>query len=347
MTSSSNGPDLATLRDTAREMLADRKGLLAADESTGTITKRFDAVGIESTEDTRRRYRDLLFTAKGLEDHLGGVILYDETVRQDALDGTPMVETLRRRGVVPGIKVDKGAKDLPFFPGEKVTEGLDGLRERFAEYRDRGLRFAKWRTVMTVADALPSATAIEANAHVQARYAALAQEAGLLPVVEPESIMDGDHGIDRSAEVTEQVLASVVEQMRRQRVALEGVVVKTNMVVSGYGGSEQAGPDEVADRTLEVLHRTVPVAVPGIVFLSGGQADDQANANLDAIARRGPQPWTVSFSYARALQGRPMATWAGREENVAAAQQAFAGRLQLTGAANRGDWSPEAERAAA
>jgi fructose-bisphosphate aldolase class I len=328
-----------TLQETAREILADGRGILAADESTGTITKRFEAVGISSTEETRRRYRDLLFTTKDVEQYLGGVILYDETVRQDALDGTGMVETLRRRGIVPGIKVDAGAKDLAGFPAELVTEGLDGLRERFAEYADLGLRFAKWRSVITVSDTLPTATAIDLNAHGQARYAALAQEAGLVPIVEPESIMDGDHGIDRSAEVTEAVLAAVVEQLRRQRVALEGVLVKTNMVVSGYGGPGQAGPDEVADRTLEVLHRTIPAAVPGIVFLSGGQDDEQATANLDAIARRGPQPWTVSFSYARALQGRPMAVWAGAEENVAAAQDAFAERLRLTGAANRGEWS--------
>jgi fructose-bisphosphate aldolase, class I len=337
---------LDDIRHTAREILADGKGILAADESTGTITKRLEAVGVESTEENRRRFRDLLFTTKDVEQRLGGVILYDETVRQSALDGTGMIETLRRRGIVPGIKVDEGAKDLAGFPGEKVTEGLDGLRERFAEYRELGLRFAKWRTVTTVSDTLPTATAIELNAHVQARYAALAQEAGLLPIVEPESIMDGDHGIDRLAEVTEQVLAATVEQLRCQRVALEGVLVKTNMVVSGYAGPDQAGPEEVADRTLAVLHRTVPAAVPGIVFLSGGQDDAQANANLDAIARRGPQPWTVSFSYARALQGRPMATWAGAEENVAAAQDAFATRLQLTGAANRGDWSSDAERAA-
>lgn len=336
-----------TLQETAREILADGKGILAADESTGTITKRLDAVGVESTEDTRRRYRDLLFTTKDVEQYLGGVILYDETVRQDALDGTGMVDLLRRRGIVPGIKVDGGAKDLAGFPGEKVTEGLDGLRERFAEYAELGLRFAKWRSVIDVSDALPSDVAIELNAAGQARYAALAQEAGLVPIVEPESIMDGDHGIDRSAEVTEQVLAATVEALRRQRVQLEGVLVKTNMVVSGYAGADQAGPDEVADRTLAVLHRTIPSAVPGIVFLSGGQDDAQANANLDAIARRGPQPWTVSFSYARALQGRPMAVWAGAEENVAAAQDAFAERLRLTGAANRGGWSADAERAAA
>ncbi|MHC1557533.1 class I fructose-bisphosphate aldolase [Actinomycetospora sp. C-140] len=334
------------LQQTAREILADGKGILAADESTGTITKRLEAVGVESTEETRRRFRDLLFTTKDVEQHLGGVILYDETVRQDALDGTGMVALLHRRGILPGIKVDAGAKDLAGFPGEKVTEGLDGLRERFAEYADLGLRFAKWRSVITVSDTLPTETAIALNAEGQARYAALAQEAGLVPIVEPESIMDGDHGIDRSAEVTEQVLAATVEALRRQRVALEGVLVKTNMVVSGYAGPDQAGPDEVADRTLAVLRRTVPAAVPGIVFLSGGQADEQANANLDAIARRGPQPWTVSFSYARALQSRPMSVWAGADGNVAAAQDAFAERLRVTGAANRGAWSRDAERAA-
>ncbi|GAA4938585.1 fructose-bisphosphate aldolase [Actinomycetospora succinea] len=334
-----------TLNETAREILADGKGILAADESTGTITKRLEAVGVESTEDTRRRFRDLLFTTKDVENSLGGVILYDETVRQDALDGTGMVDLLRRRGIVPGIKVDGGAKDLAGFPGEKVTEGLDGLRERFAEYAGLGLRFAKWRSVISVSGDLPTATAVELNAAGQARYAALAQEAGLVPIVEPESIMDGDHGIVRSAEVTEEVLAATVEALRRQRVALEGVLVKTNMVVSGYAGSDQAGPEEVADRTLEVLHRTIPAAVPGIVFLSGGQDDAQANANLDAIARRGPQPWIVSFSYARALQGRPMSVWAGAEENVASAQDAFAERLRLTGAANRGEWTADAERA--
>lgn len=337
---------LPALQQTAHEILADGKGILAADESTGTITKRLEAVGVESTEENRRRFRDLLFTTKDVEQRLGGVILYDETVRQDALDGTGMVDLLRRRGIVPGIKVDAGAKDLAGFPGEKVTEGLDGLRERFAEYAEMGLRFAKWRSVINVSDTLPSATAIELNAQGQARYAALAQEAGLVPIVEPESIMDGDHGIDRSAEVTEQVLAATIEALRHQRVALEGVLVKTNMVVSGYAGHDQAGPEEVADRTLEVLRRTIPAAVPGVVFLSGGQQDAQANANLDAIARRGPQPWAVSFSYARALQGRPMSVWAGAEENVAAAQDAFAERVRLTAAANRGEWRAEDERAA-
>lgn len=332
----SHGPDIEALRSTAGEILAGGKGILAADESTGTITKRFEAVGVESTEESRRRFRDLLFTTDGIEDVLGGVILYDETVRQDTLAGTSMIEALRRRGIVPGIKVDGGAKDLPFHPDEKVTEGLDGLRERFAEYHDLGLRFAKWRTVTTVTDALPTGSAIEANAHTQARYAALAQEAGLVPIVEPESLMDGEHGIERSAEVTEAVLGAVVGALRAQGVALEGVLVKTNMVVSGYGGGHQAGPEEVADRTLDVLHRTIPPAVPGVVFLSGGQDDEQADANLAAIARRGDQPWPVSFSFARTLQARPMSTWAGDEDNVPAARSAFTERLRLTAAANRG-----------
>lgn len=331
------------LERTAREMLADGRGLLAADESTGTITKRFAEHGIESTEENRRRYRELLFTTEGIEHDLGGIILYDETVRQSTSDGTSMVSLLEQRGIVPGIKVDKGAKDLAGFPGEKVTEGLDGLRERFEEYRDLGLRFAKWRTVTDVDSERPTPTAIDLNAHVQARYAALAQEAGLVPIVEPESIMDGDHGIDRSAEVTEAVLQAVFDQLSHQRVALEGVVLKTNMVVSGYTGSDQAGPDEVAQRTLQVLRRVVPPAVPGIVFLSGGQDDEQATANLDAIQRAGAQPWIVSFSYARALQGQAMATWGGNEDEVEAAQRVFRHRTRMTGLANHGQWSSQAE----
>lgn len=332
------------LARTAQEIVAGGRGLLAADESTGTITKRFGGHGIESTEENRRRYRELLFTTESIERALGGVILYDETVRQSSSAGTGLVELLRQRGIVPGIKVDKGAKDLAGFPGEQVTEGLDGLRERFAEYRDLGLRFAKWRSVINVSQALPTATAIEVNAHGQARYAALAQEAGLVPIVEPESIMDGEHGIDRSAEVTEAVLHAVFDQLIRQRVALESVLLKTNMVVSGYAGQNQAGPEQVAERTLTVLRRAVPPAVPGVVFLSGGQDDEQATANLDAIQRAGGQPWTVSFSYARALQGRAMATWAGQQANVEAAQAAFRHRTGATALANRGQWSAEAEQ---
>lgn len=336
--------ETAELERTAREIVADGRGLLAADESTGTITKRFASHGIESTEENRRRYRELLFTTVGIERALGGVILYDETVGQSTSTGKGLIALLQQRGMVPGIKVDEGAKDLAGFPGEKVTEGLDGLRDRFATYREHGLRFAKWRSVINVSETLPTSTAIEVNAHGQARYAALAQEAGLVPIVEPESIMDGDHGIDRSAEVTETVLRTVFDQLVRQRVALEGVVLKTNMVVSGYDGTNQAGPDEVAERTIAVLRRSVPAAVPGVVFLSGGQDDEQATANLDAIKRAGAQPWTVSFSYARALQGRAMATWAGLEENVEAAQQAFRDRTDTTVQANRGQWSQAAEQ---
>lgn len=332
------------LERTAQEVLADGRGLLAADESTGTITKRFSAQGIDSTEENRRRYRELLFTTEGVERELGGIILYDETVRQSASDGTGLVALLEQRGIVPGIKVDEGAKDLAGFPDEKVTEGLDGLRERFAEYRKLGLRFAKWRSVINVDESLPTTTAIDVNAHGQARYAALAQEAGLVPIVEPESIMDGTHGIGRSAEVTEAVLHAVFDQLVQQRVALEGVLLKTNMVVSGYGGAEQAGPQEVAERTLAVLRRAVPPAVPGVVFLSGGQDDEQATANLDAIKRAGAQPWTVSFSYARALQGEAMAVWGGREDNVGAAQRAFRHRTRMTALANQGQWSPQAEQ---
>lgn len=329
-----------TLQETAREILADGRGILAADESTGTITKRFEAVGISSTEETRRRYRDLLFTTKDVEQYLGGVILYDETVRQDALDGTGMVETLRRRGIVPGIKVDAGAKDLAGFPGEKVTEGLDGLRERFAEYADLGLRFAKWRSVITVSDTLPTATAIDLNAHGQARYAALAQEAGLVPIVEPgvdhgrrprhRPVRRGHGG--RAGGGRRAAAAPAGRPRGRAREDQHGGVRlrRTRPGRPGRGRRPHARGAAPHDPRRRAGHR-VPL---------GGQDDEQATANLDAIARRGPQPWTVSFSYARALQGRPMSVWAGAEENVAAAQDAFAERLRLTGAANRGEWSP-------
>lgn len=325
------------LEATAREILADGKGLLAADESTGTMTKRLEGVGVESTEQTRRRFRELMFTTPDVERWLGGVILYDETIRQDTSDGVPMAQHLVGRGIVPGIKVDRGAKPLALSPDEKVTEGLDGLRERFEEYRELGARFAKWRAVIEVGDEIPSRYALEANAHAMARYAALAQEAGLVPIVEPEAIMDGAHTIGRSAEVSEAMLRELFEQLARQRVAFEGLLVKTNMVVSGYRGDSQAGPDEVAARTVEVLRRTVPAAVAGVVFLSGGQTDDQATENLDAISRSGELPWTVSFSYARALQGEAMKTWGGKEHNVGDAQDAFHRRTRLTAAANRGE----------
>lgn len=324
---------------TAREILADGKGILAADESTGTMTKRLEAVGVESTEQTRRRFRELMFTTPDVERWLGGVILYDETIRQSTDEGVGMAQHLARRGIVPGIKVDRGAKPLALAPheDEKVTEGLDGLRERFAEYRDLGARFAKWRAVIEVGDDIPSAMALQANAHAMARYAALAQEAGLTPIVEPEAIMDGAHSIERSARVSEDMLRALFVQLAHQRVELEGLLVKTNMVVSGYRGQTQAGPDEVAERTLTVLRRTVPAAVAGVVFLSGGQTDEQATANLDAISRVDRLPWTVSFSYARALQGEAMKAWGGKEDNVGDAQDAFHRRTRLTAAANRGE----------
>lgn len=325
------------LQNTVRELLAGGKGLLAADESTGTITKRFEAVGVESTEDNRRAFRELMFATPDVEQWLGGVILYDETIRQSTSDGTPMPGRLVERGIVPGIKVDKGAKPLALRDGEKVTEGLDGLRERFEEYRELGARFAKWRAVVELQGGVPTEAALVANGHAMARYAALAQEAGLVPIVEPEAIMDGAQSIDRSAEVSEAMLRELFTQIAGQGVVLDGLLVKTNMVVSGYRGAQQAGPDEVAERTVEVLRRTVPAAVPGIVFLSGGQTDDQATGNLDAIARRGPHPWTVSFSYARALQGAAMKAWAGKPDNVAEAQQIFRERVRVTAAANRGE----------
>jgi fructose-bisphosphate aldolase class I len=325
------------LQNTVRDLLAGGKGLLAADESTGTITKRFEAVGVESTEDTRRAFRELMFSTPDVEQWLGGVILYDETIRQSTSDGTPLVGQLVQRGIVPGIKVDKGAKPLALRDGEKVTEGLDGLRERFEEYRDLGARFAKWRAVIELSDDLPTEAALVANGHAMARYAALAQEAGLVPIVEPEAIMDGTQTIDRSAAVSEAMLRELFTQISGQGVVLEGLLVKTNMVVSGYRGEKQAGPEEVADRTVEVLRRTVPAAVPGIVFLSGGQTDDQATQNLDAIARRGPHPWTVSFSYARALQGAAMQAWAGKPDNTSEAQEIFRDRVRRTAAANRGE----------
>ena len=328
---------VAQLENTVRTLLGGGKGLLAADESTGTITKRFEAVGVSSTEDTRRSFRELMFTTDDVEQWLGGVILYDETIRQSLSDGTPMPGALVHRGIVPGIKVDRGAKPLALAPGEKVTEGLDGLRERFEEYRDLGARFAKWRAVVELGDDIPTPAALTANGHAMARYAALAQEAGLVPIVEPEAIMDGVQSIERSAEVSQAMLRELFAQLTGQNVVLEGLLVKTNMVVSGYRGTEQAGPEEVADRTLEVLRRTVPAAVGGVVFLSGGQTDDQATRNLDAIARRGPHPWTVSFSYARALQGAAMQAWAGSSGDVTDAQQIFQERVRRTAAANRGE----------
>jgi fructose-bisphosphate aldolase class I len=334
--------------DIAKAIVADGKGILAADESTGTIKKRFDSISVESTEENRRAYRELLFTADGAEQAISGVILYDETLRQSAADGARFADLLQGKGIIPGIKVDMGAKPLAGSPDEKVTEGLDGLRERCAEYYGLGARFAKWRAVITIAgDAHPSQACISANAHALARYAALCQEANLVPIVEPEVLMDGGHDIDRCAEVTEATLAETYSQLRIQGVRLEATLLKPNMVLSGTDCAKQAGVNEVARRTVEVLKRTVPAAVPGIVFLSGGQSDVLATEHLDAMNKLGEAlPWKLSFSYGRALQAAALKAWGGEAGNVPAAQQAFLHRALANGAAARGDWSKAMEKAA-
>ena len=334
--------DVQTLATTAQQLVADGKGLLAADESTGTITKRFDAVNIESTERTRRDYREMLFTTAGMERYISGVILYDETIRQESADGTPLVKHLTDKGVIPGIKVDKGAKPLAPSGEEKVTEGLDGLRERFAEYGEMGARFTKWRAVYDIADGKPSRHCIRANAHALARYAALAQEANIVPVVEPEVLIDGGHDIAACREASERVLRAVFAELAEQHVVLEGMLLKPNMVLSGKEAAKPAGPDEVAQATINAFKRVVPAAVPGIVFLSGGQSDEQATRNLDAIntwAHRLGAPWTLSFSYARALQQAAMKTWAGDNDNAQRAQEAFLDRAKATSAAAQGRYA--------
>ncbi|MEX1169763.1 MAG: class I fructose-bisphosphate aldolase [Chloroflexota bacterium] len=324
-------------------LVAPGKGILAADESTGTIEKRFRAVGVESTPDSRRAYRNLLFITPGIEAHISGVILFDETIRQSADDGTQFAELLASRGIVPGIKVDRGAKPLAGAPGEKVTEGLDGLRERLVEYRELGARFTKWRAVIGIGPDLPTDYAIRVNAHALARFAALSQEAGLVPIVEPEVLMDGDHTIERSFEATSRTLEAVFSELLAERVKLEGILLKPNMVLSGYECPEQATHEEVAAWTIRALRRHVPAAVPGIVFLSGGQSDEDAIANLDALNRVGGQPWQLSFSFGRALQAAALKSWAGDPANVPPAQQVFADRAALTGAARGGSWSAHGE----
>ncbi|MCC9075208.1 fructose-bisphosphate aldolase class I [Litorilinea aerophila] len=337
----------AELEATARALVAPGKGILAADESTGTIKKRFDTIHLESTPETRRAYRELLFTTDGVEEFISGVILYDETIRQQAQDGTPLPQVLSRRGIIPGIKVDKGAKDLAGFPGEKVTEGLDGLRERLAEYRELGARFAKWRAVIDIGDGIPTRTCIMANAHALARYAALCQEAGLVPIVEPEVLMDGSHDIERCAEVTEATLRAVFGELYEARVYLEGTLLKPNMVIAGKKCPRQASTQEVAEATVRILRRAVPAAVPGIVFLSGGQSPVQATENLNAMNAMGSHPWELSFSYGRALQEPVLQAWRGDPANVAAAQQAFYHRARCNSAARYGKYTPAMEEAAA
>jgi len=327
-----------TLQETAEALVADGKGILAADESTGTIKKRFDSIGVESTEENRRDYRSLLFTAPGAGEHISGVILYDETIRQKAADGTPLVQIIERAGVMPGIKVDGGAKPLAGFTEETVTEGLDGLRERLDDYRELGARFAKWRAVYRIGEDIPSAACITANAHALARYAALVQEAGLVPIVEPEVLMDGGHDIEFCELVTEEVLRTVYNELAVQEVELEGTLLKPNMVISGSDCPRQADVQEVAERTLRCLKRTVPAAVPGIVFLSGGQSDEQATLHLDAMNKlgKGTLPWKLSFSYGRALQAAPLKAWAGKAENLEAAQAALLERAKANGQAAMG-----------
>ena len=331
------------LWSTAEDLMVEGKGILAADESNSTIGRRFEPIGAENTEQNRRAYRELLFTTDGFESYVSGVILFDETIRQRAADGTPFVELLQRRGVIPGIKVDAGAKPLAGANDETVTEGLDGLRERLAEYRDLGARFTKWRAVLHIGDDRPTGYAVDVNAHALARYAALAQEAGLVPIVEPEVLMDGDHDVDTCFDATEATLREVFHQLAQQGVDLEGMVLKPNMVLSGSEASDRAGPETVAEMTLTCFLRTVPAAVPGIAFLSGGQSDEEATVNLDAINRMAGDvgaPWRLTFSYGRGLQSAPQQAWRGDPANVERAQQAFLERARTTAAASDGAYQP-------
>ncbi len=331
------------LHETARAIVADHKGILAADESTGTIKKRFDSIGVESTEESRRFYRQILFTAPGMEDSIGGVILYDETLRQSTDDGTPFAEVLASKGVIPGIKVDTGAHDLAGFPGEKVTEGLDGLRARLEEYRGLGARFAKWRAVITIGDGIPTDACIAANAHALARYAALCQEAQIVPIVEPEVLMDADNTLETCWEVTTRTLHETFDALYDLAVDLEGTLLKPNMVISGKGCREQASSERIAQATIDCFRGVVPAAVPGIVFLSGGQSEVEATENLNAINQLGG-PWPLSFSYGRALQASALKAWAGDEANAEAAQAVFAHRARMNALAVAGEWSAGMEQ---
>jgi fructose-bisphosphate aldolase, class I len=331
------------LHETARAIVADHKGILAADESTGTMTKRLDSIGVESTEENRRFFRQLLFTASGMEEHIGGVILYDETIRQSADDGTPLAEVLASKGAIPGIKVDTGAHDMALQPGEKVTEGLDGLRARLEEYRELGARFAKWRAVITIGDGIPTDACIAANAHALARYAALCQEAGLVPIVEPEVLMDADNSLEVCWEVTTRTLHETFDQLYDLAIDLEGTLLKPNMVIPGKGSGDQASPERIAEATVACFRGVVPAAVPGIVFLSGGQSEVQATENLNAINRVGG-PWALSFSFGRALQASALAAWGGDTANAEAAQAAFVHRARMNSLAVAGEWTAELEQ---
>jgi fructose-bisphosphate aldolase class I len=340
--------NLAELNKVAQAMVAPGRGILAADESTGTIKRRFDAIGADCTEDNRRDYRELMFrSSEAMSKYISGVILYDETIRQKCKDGTPLVKLIEQAGSLPGIKVDKGIKPLPFCPGEVITEGLDGLGERLAEYRQLGAKFAKWRAVIDIGPGIPTYACISANAHALARYAALCQQEGIVPIVEPEVLMDGDHDIDRCYLITEWTLKTVFEQLYYQRVALEGMVLKPNMVVPGKKSGARASVEEVAEKTVKLLKACVPAAVPGIAFLSGGQSDEEATAHLDAMNKIGGLPWKLTFSYGRALQAPVQKAWAGKSANVAAAQRAFAHRAEMNGLAALGKWKAELEKKAA
>ena len=344
--------NLTELNKIATAMVAPGKGILAADESSGTIKKRFDAIGVESTEENRRDYREMLFRAKdAMSQYISGVILYDETIWQNAKDGTPLVKLIEQSGAIPGIKVDEGTQALPMCPGETVTVGLDRLAERLKKYHERGARFAKWRAVIDIGSGtdgrgIPSMTAISVNAHALARYAALCQAAQIVPIVEPEVLMDGDHDIERCYEVTQRVLNKTFQELRVQRVALEGMVLKPNMAIAGKKCPKQASVEEVAEKTIRLLKSCVPAAVPGIAFLSGGQSDEEATAHLNAMHKLGPLPWGLTFSYGRALQAAPQKAWSGKSDNVPAGQQAFSHRARMNGLAAMGEWKADLEKAA-
>ncbi|HEU0083600.1 MAG TPA: class I fructose-bisphosphate aldolase, partial [Bradyrhizobium sp.] len=326
-------------------MVAPGKGILAADESSGTIKKRFDAIKVESTEDNRRDYREMLFRSKeAMSKYISGVILYDETIWQKAKDGTPLVKLIEQAGAIPGIKVDEGTQPLPNCPGELITVGLDRLAERLKKYYEQGARFAKWRAVIDIGPGIPSTTAVHTNAHALARYAALCQQAQIVPIVEPEVLMDGDHDIDRCYQVTEFVLKEAFQQLYTQKVALEGMILKPNMAISGKKAQNRAGVEEVAEKTVRLLKNCVPPAVPGIAFLSGGQSDEEATAHLDAMNRLGNLPWKLTFSYGRALQAAPQQAWSGRAENTGAGQQAFTHRARMNSLASQGQWHADLER---
>ena len=332
--------------ETTRVLVADNKGILAADESSGTIKKRCDSIELESTEENRRAYRDMLFSTADLEEYVSGVILYDETLRQASADGTPFAKLLGDRGIIPGIKVDLGAKELSSAPGETVTEGLDGLRERLQEYKSLGARFAKWRAVISIGEGIPSAYCLEVNAHALARYAALCQEQGLVPIVEPEVLMDGGHDIGACYSATKRTLHKTFDELYHQRIDLEGMLLKPNMIISGKDAPSQASAQEVAEQTIRCFRETVPAAVPGIVFLSGGQSDEQASENLNAINSLGAQPWVLSFSYGRALQAPALKAWGGSADNVEAGQSFLALRARCNSAAVAGRYSADMEELA-